>query len=350
MEFIQGRQAFVFELEPPPSLDEDSFNQLSVASGRGNNTPPLNANAVSGRLGAIPGVTSTLSGGGSGGGDTGRTNLDVFFDAALIATTAGAATAPARSGGGTETTGAGGRQQQQQGTEDNKADEKEIDIGVFLGIAETGVSGPGGVGPLQWGWISPQEARVRAKRLYREAAHAQVHYVCMLFRWGGCANADWMAGRGGFGSERGKLQRGVIVFSRSRYPREVRKWETSVFPCEILDIKTLLIVVLGHQHTYDGTNTTLPISSIVPVALLAVAIKGITEAEEVADCSMGCGASIHKNSYIFCRKKMYKYWPQQVWFTPHPIDCAVTTTEKIITLRVISREQPNSLINYSPST
>ncbi|CAN0329037.1 unnamed protein product, partial [Laminaria digitata] len=57
--------------------------------------------------------------------------------------------------------------------------ERKVDIGVILQTLEKGVSGPGGVGPLEWEVLSRDEAADGAKKLYREAAHAQRRMLLM---------------------------------------------------------------------------------------------------------------------------------------------------------------------------
>ena len=141
---IRGRRARIFEIEVATSIDEDSLNQLSAASGRTGN----NENSISAAL------TSVDS-------NDRPTNLDVLFDAAA------AVVEPtlASSGGDRGIGGVSG---------DGGQEERKADIGVLMQTLETGVSGPGGVGPLEWEVLSREDAADGAKRLYREAAHAQV--------------------------------------------------------------------------------------------------------------------------------------------------------------------------------
>lgn len=131
---IRGRRPRVFGIEPSPSIDQDSFNQPSAASAAGS------ASAATRKMAAA--------------GDS-RTNFDVMFIAAVAASSSNAS-----GGGGGD--GSGGQE------------ERGADIGALMRIMEEGVSGPGGVGALEWSWLSHQEAGDKARKLYRKAAHAQV--------------------------------------------------------------------------------------------------------------------------------------------------------------------------------
>lgn len=151
---IRGRCARIFEIETPASTDEDSLNQLSAAASG-------NRNAIS--------VELTLS---VGGPNDRRTNLDVLFDAAVlrpastITDNTPGATAAGR-GGAAAGAGSGGGDAGGQG-------ERKADIGALMQTLENGVSGSGGAGPLEWEFLSREEAADGAKKLYREAVHAQV--------------------------------------------------------------------------------------------------------------------------------------------------------------------------------
>lgn len=159
-------QANIFELAPPPSLEEDSFNQFSAvgsASCEGDSAP---ANA-----------SFTAASDGLSGGDEfcGQTNFDCLFEAAVSITmatpfdTAATTTtaAPSRREGARSS--CGGDQ-----TEADLASKDKTRIRDLLHVMEVGVPGPTGMGALEWRWLPPQEAAARAKRLYGEAAHAQV--------------------------------------------------------------------------------------------------------------------------------------------------------------------------------
>lgn len=145
-------------METPASIDEDSLNQLSAtASGNGN--------AIS--------VEPTSS---VGGPKDRRTNLDVLFDAAALgpAPTSTDNTPGAAAGRGRAAGGVGGGGGGNGGGDTGGQEERKADIGMLMQALEKGVSGPGGVGPLEWEFLSREEAAKGAKKLYREAAHAQV--------------------------------------------------------------------------------------------------------------------------------------------------------------------------------
>lgn len=156
---IRGRRARIFELTSPPSIDEDSFNQLSAASVEAGSTCASVAAAI---------------------GVEGATNFDVLFDAAVemstsspgtnVSTGAGALTANAgRSGPGVGDGESGG----------GEHNEKKAGVGALMHTLEEGASSkPPRVGPLQWEWLPRVEADSRARKLYREAAHAQVSDAC----------------------------------------------------------------------------------------------------------------------------------------------------------------------------
>lgn len=173
MEELQGRRAHVFELEPPLSVDDDSiFNQLSIAaSGGGSVTDPTGNDK--------PGTASKdLATTGERDGVRGRTNFDVLFDAAVVLSSAtktshgvGANGIAPASRSGTGVAGTAARTEQSHG---GTVEKEEADIAEFLGVMEEGVSAAEGVGALEWGWLSGDEAGRRSRRLYREAAHAQV--------------------------------------------------------------------------------------------------------------------------------------------------------------------------------
>ena len=155
---IRGRCPRIFEMETPASIDEDSLNQLSAtASGNGN--------AIS--------VEPTSS---VGGPKDRRTNLDVLFDAAALgpAPTSTDNTPGAAAGRGRAAGGVGGGGGGNGGGDTGGQEERKADIGMLMQALEKGVSGPGGVGPLEWEFLSREEAAKGAKKLYREAAHAQV--------------------------------------------------------------------------------------------------------------------------------------------------------------------------------
>lgn len=160
MEEIQGKRAHIFNLEPPPSVDEDSvFNQLSIAA----------------------------SGSGGGGGACGTggsddpvatpTNFDVMFDAAAAMTLLSRAASPTgQTGTRVDPEAAAARV---NGQTDARHEEKEVGIEDLLAVMEEGVSGTEGTGSLGWGWLSAEEAGKRSKKLYRKAAHAQVRSVLL---------------------------------------------------------------------------------------------------------------------------------------------------------------------------
>ncbi|CAM9459296.1 unnamed protein product, partial [Ectocarpus sp. 12 AP-2014] len=146
---VQGRRARIFGIEPQLSSDDDSLNNLSgVGEGCGGSV-----------VTAIPDGSS-------------RTNLDVLFDAAAALSSSasssdrGAAATAGRNGVTNKGGGGGGGGQEEGG-------DPQADVGVLLRTLEEGVPAPGGVGPLEWDWLSSEEARDRARKMYREASHAQ---------------------------------------------------------------------------------------------------------------------------------------------------------------------------------
>lgn len=149
----RGRRPRVFVVEVPVPSDEDSINNLS---GSGNSSS----------------VAMTTDG-------SGPTNLDILFDKAVAISSSMLSSAAGDSGGGG---GGGGRNGAKAasgkggGAGGEVQDEREpkADVGVLLRTIEEGVPSTGGVGPLEWDWLSCEEAAGRAKKLYREAAHAQV--------------------------------------------------------------------------------------------------------------------------------------------------------------------------------
>lgn len=163
---LQGRRPRIFRVEPLLSVDDDSINNLSGSGNGGGGSGG----------GGGGGVSLTVTPNGSG-----RTNLDVLFDAAVALTlsapspsegtvSAGSGRKGAKaishgSGGG----GGGGEAQ------DGK--DPKTDLGVLLRIIEEGVATPEGIGPLEWDWLSYEEAGDRARKLFRQAAHAQVRII-----------------------------------------------------------------------------------------------------------------------------------------------------------------------------
>lgn len=154
----RGRRPRVFVVEAPLPSDEDSINNLS--------------GSVNGGGGGGSSVAATADG-------SGPTNLDLLFDAAAALSPASAPSPAAGKGGG----GGGGRNGVKAASgkgggadagEEQDAKEPRADVGVLLRVMEEGVSAVGGVGPLEWAWLSGEEAAGRARKLYREAAHAQV--------------------------------------------------------------------------------------------------------------------------------------------------------------------------------
>lgn len=169
---IRGRRACIFELAPPPSVDEDSFNQLSATSVGENNS-----------ISSQHPSTLELSV-AAGAADDSRTNFDALFEAAAAGTMSaaeangavgvpGAASATPATNNITSQSGGG------SGGNDRGEGEHEILASVqeLLRVTEEGmaVSG-GGMGPLEWSWLSREEALEKARKLYREAAHAQVRH------------------------------------------------------------------------------------------------------------------------------------------------------------------------------
>lgn len=148
----RGRRPRVFVVELLLPSDEDSINNLS-GSGNGNGSS----------------VAATTDG-------SGPTNLDVIFDAALALSPSTLSSAAGNGGGGgvrngvKAASGKGGG----AGGEGQDGGDSKADVGVLLRTMEEGVSAVGGVGPLEWDWLSCEEAGGRARKLYREAAHAQV--------------------------------------------------------------------------------------------------------------------------------------------------------------------------------
>ncbi|CAM9499651.1 unnamed protein product, partial [Hapterophycus canaliculatus] len=146
----QGRRPRVFRVEVPVSIDDDSINNLS-GSGVGGGS-----------------VIATTDG-------SDRTNLDVLFDAAAVLPSSvpppsalgngSRGGAKGNSGGGSGGSGGSG-----EGQEEGSA---KAAVGVLLLTLEEGSSSLGGVGPLEWDWLSREEAGNRAKKIYRQAAHAQ---------------------------------------------------------------------------------------------------------------------------------------------------------------------------------
>lgn len=151
---IRGRRPRIFGVQTPPSLDDDSFNQLSAPSGSGGDGS--NSICVS--------VESPAA-------NEERTNLDILFDGAVIATTMSGGVSAANDVGRGATATAGGVIGGNGGEE-----EKTTDIGALMRVLEEGlIQGQERAGPLEWGWLSHEEAADRAKTIYREAAHAQVN-------------------------------------------------------------------------------------------------------------------------------------------------------------------------------
>eukprot|EP00903_Cladosiphon_okamuranus_P016214 g14961.t1 len=151
----RGRRPRVFVVEVPLPSDEDSINNLS-GSGNGGSS-----------------VAATTDG-------SGPTNLDIIFDAAAALSSSLLPPAASHGGGG----GSGGRNGAKAtsgngggggaGGEGQDARELKADVGMLLRTMEEGVpAAGGGVGPLEWDWLSCEEAAGRARKLYREAAHAQ---------------------------------------------------------------------------------------------------------------------------------------------------------------------------------
>lgn len=161
---LLGRRPRIFGVESFLSVDDDSINNLSESG-----------NACGGG-GALMALTPNGSG---------RTNLDVLFDAAaaipLSAPPSSSGTTTAArgrngakvSGGGSGGGGGGG------GEVENGGDPK-ADLEVLLRTMEEGVSNPGGIGPLEWDWLSCEEAGDKARKLYRQAAHTQVRTIHLL--------------------------------------------------------------------------------------------------------------------------------------------------------------------------
>lgn len=152
-----GRRPRVFVVEVPSPTDEDSINNLS---GSGNSSS----------------VAATTDG-------SGPTNLDVLFDAAVALSSSTLSSTAANAGGGGRgggrngakaASGEGAGSSGGGGGEEHDGKEANTEVGVFLRTLEEGVSAVGGVGPLEWDWLSSEEAAGRARKLYREAAHAQV--------------------------------------------------------------------------------------------------------------------------------------------------------------------------------
>lgn len=147
---VQGRRPRIYGIEPQLSADDDSLNNLS-GSGEGGGGSVV---------AAIPDGSS-------------RTNLDILFDAAAalsssVSSSGGGAAAAAGRNGTTNKGGGGAGGGQEEGRD------PQADVGVLLRTLEEGVSTPGGVGPLEWDWLSGEEARDRERKMYREASHAQV--------------------------------------------------------------------------------------------------------------------------------------------------------------------------------
>ncbi|CAM9503120.1 unnamed protein product [Ectocarpus sp. 12 AP-2014] len=146
---VQGRRPRIYGIEPQLSSDDDSLNNLSGIGEGGSGSV----------VAAIPDGSS-------------RTNLDVLFDAAAAlsssaSSSGGGAAATAGRNGVTNKGGGGGGGGQEEG------EDPQANVGVLLRTLEEGVSAPGGVGPLEWDWLSGEEARDRARMMYREASHAQ---------------------------------------------------------------------------------------------------------------------------------------------------------------------------------
>lgn len=142
---VQGRRPRIYGIEPQLSADDDSLNNLS-ASGEGGGGSVV---------AAVPDGSS-------------RTNLDVIFDAAAALSSSASSSGGGGRNGVTNKRGGGGGGGQEEGRD------PQVDVGVLLRTLEEGVSAPGGVGPLEWDWLCGEEARDRARRMYREASHAQV--------------------------------------------------------------------------------------------------------------------------------------------------------------------------------
>lgn len=160
---LQGRRPRIFGVEPLLSVDDDSINNLS---GSGNGL---------GGGGSMAAVTTNGSG---------RTNLDVLFDAAVarpsssVPSSSGVVAAGGRGRNGAKaSSGSSGGSGDGGGGGGGGEGVTKADVGALLRTMEEGVSAPGGVGPLEWDWLSCEEAGDRARKLYREAAHAQVRMV-----------------------------------------------------------------------------------------------------------------------------------------------------------------------------
>ena len=137
---IRGRRPRIFSQAPPPSTDEDSFNQLSEASrGRSSET------------------TASAERGGQ------STNFDVLFDAAVVETSKDGVNEASRSA-------VTGTHEHHRGMADIAVLMRTLKDGVSAAPAE----GVMALAPLEWVWLSRVEAEERARELYREASFAQV--------------------------------------------------------------------------------------------------------------------------------------------------------------------------------
>ncbi|CAM9263618.1 unnamed protein product, partial [Pylaiella littoralis] len=159
---LQGRRPRIFRVEPLLSVDDDSINNLSGSGNGGGGSGG----------GGGGGVSLTVTPNGSG-----RTNLDVLFDAAVALTLSAPSPSEGTVSAGSSREGAkaishgsgggGGGGEAQDGKD------PKTDLGVLLRIIEDGVATPEGIGPLEWDWLSYEEAGDRARKLFRQAAHAQ---------------------------------------------------------------------------------------------------------------------------------------------------------------------------------
>eukprot|EP00752_Nemacystus_decipiens_P009240 g8253.t1 len=153
----RGRRPRVFVVEVALPSDEDSINNLSGSAHGG---------------GGSSSTAATSDG-------SGPTNLDVLFDAAAALSSTTLSSAAGSGGGSGARTGAKATSGKSAGAgagaggKGQDAREPRADVRVLLRMLEEGVPLAGGVGPLEWDWLSCEEAAGRARKLYREAAHAQ---------------------------------------------------------------------------------------------------------------------------------------------------------------------------------
>ncbi len=146
-----GRRPRVYAVEALLSSDDDSINNLSGS-----------ANGGGGGGSSVAAATD----------DTGFTNLDAIFDAGVaLSSSVGNTTSRGGGGGQSGTKEAGG------GGGGGEGKDTKADVGVLLRLMEEGLPAPGGVGPLEWDWLSCEEAGERARKFYCEAAHAQVKFL-----------------------------------------------------------------------------------------------------------------------------------------------------------------------------